>query len=151
RTTLLVDTYDTLEGVQNVIQLAGELGPAFQVSALRLDSGDLGTLSLQARALLDKAGLRSVSLFASGGLDEESLSELLAAGAPIQGFGVGTSLAVSADAPSLDIAYKLVAYAGKPRMKLSAHKVTYPLAKQVFRIERDGSAEHDVLACFDEA
>jgi nicotinate phosphoribosyltransferase len=148
--TLLVDTYDTLEGVRNVIRLARELGTEFRVRAVRLDSGDLATLAAQTRQLLDQAGLNQVEIFASGGLDEFSIAELLERGAPIQGFGVGTALAVSEDAPSLDMAYKLVAYAGQPRMKLSADKATYPRPKQVFRVEQDGSAIYDLLAGADE-
>jgi nicotinate phosphoribosyltransferase len=144
--TLLVDTYDTLEGIRNVIRLARELGPEFKVRAVRLDSGDLGTLAAQARELLGQAGLNQVEIFASGGLDEYSIAALVEGGAPIRGFGVGTSLAVSQDAPSLDMAYKLVAYAGQPRMKLSTDKATYPFPKQVFRVEQQGTAAYDVLA-----
>jgi nicotinate phosphoribosyltransferase len=113
-TTLLVDTYDTLAGVRRVIGLARRLGDRFRVRAVRLDSGDLGTLARQARQMLDAAGLSSVRIFASGGLDEYEVAELVAAGAPIDAFGVGTKMAVSEDAPSLDMAYKLVEYAGRP-------------------------------------
>ena len=139
---LLVDTYDTQEGVRNVIRLARELGPAFRVRALRLDSGDLFALSVEARRMLDDAGLGRVGLFASGGLDEEVIGDLVARGAPIGGFGVGTAMGVSSDAPSLDAAYKLVEYDGKGRMKLSAGKATVPGRKQIFRM--DGS--RDVVA-----
>ena len=149
-TVLLVDTYDTLEGVRKVIDLARELGPGFRVSGVRLDSGDLGVLALETRRLLDDAGLRSVTIFASGGLTEDEIARLLAAGAPIDGFGVGTDMGVSRDAPSLDIAYKLVEYAGQPRLKLSTGKVLLPGPKQIFRIERDGMADHDVLGRRDE-
>lgn len=97
-TVLLVDTYDTLEGVDNVIRLAGRLGEAFRVSAIRLDSGDLSALARQARARLDAAGLDRVRILASGGLDERRIAGLVADGAPIDGFGVGTSLATSSDA-----------------------------------------------------
>jgi len=148
--TLLVDTYDTIGGVQNVIRLAGEMGSAFRVSAIRLDSGDLVVLARQSRQMLDDAGLSQVKIFASGSLDEYAIEELLQAGAPIDGFGVGTQMGTSADAPSLDAAYKLVEYAGAPRMKLSAGKSVLPGRKQVFRTFRDGMAAHDVIACFDE-
>lgn len=143
--TLLVDTYDTLDGVRHVIQLAHELGSGLRVRAVRLDSGDLLELSQRARALLDDAGLRGVRIFASGGLDEDSVDALVRAGAPIDGFGIGTSMTVSTDAPTLDLAYKLVEYAGRPRMKLSTKKVLLPGRKQVFR-----SGEGDVIACFGE-
>ncbi|WP_426748888.1 nicotinate phosphoribosyltransferase [Myxococcus faecalis] len=143
--TLLVDTYDTLRGIQHVIRLARERGEEFRVRALRLDSGDLLALSLAARELLDEAGLQRVRLVASGGLDEEQVAGLLARGAPIDSFGVGTAMGVSADAPSLDMAYKLVEYAGRARVKLSAGKALLPGAKQVYRQEEDGVARRDLL------
>ncbi len=149
RATLLVDTYDTREGVRRAIELARALPPDAHPRAIRLDSGDLGALARACRALLDEAGLRDVEIFASGGLDEHGIDRLVSGGAPapIDGFGEGTALAVSESAPSLDVAYKLVAFAGEPRMKLSTGKVTYPHPKQVFRCETDGAATHDVLAC----
>jgi nicotinate phosphoribosyltransferase len=149
-TVLLVDTYDTLEGVRKVVDLARELGPRFRVSAVRLDSGDLGDLAVKARRILDDAGLHRVTIFASGGLNEDEVEQLLAAGAPIDGFGVGTDMGVSRDAPSLDIAYKLVEYAGRARLKLSTGKVLLPGRKQVFRVENDAVADHDVLGRRDE-
>lgn len=150
-TTLLVDTYDTLEGVRKVVTLARELGPDFRVRAVRLDSGDLVSLSHAARELLDAAGLEHVRIFASGGLDEDAVEMLLAHHAPIDAFGVGTAMGVSADAPSLDMAYKLVEYAGRGRVKLSTGKVLLPGRKQVFRQEEDGVARRDVLARHGEA
>jgi nicotinate phosphoribosyltransferase len=144
-TTLLVDTYDTLQGVTRVVQLAHELGPEFRVRALRLDSGDLAELGRAARRLLDEAGLARVQLFASGGLDEYAIRDLLAAGVPFDGFGVGTRMAVSEDAPSLDIAYKLTRYAGRDRLKLSTGKPSLPGQLQIFRVEKNGRASHDVL------
>ncbi|NOJ93804.1 nicotinate phosphoribosyltransferase [Corallococcus coralloides] len=149
-TTLLVDTYDTLDGVRNVVALAKELGPDFHVQAVRLDSGDLASLSHQTRALLDAAGLERVRIFASGGLDEDEVARLLAHQAPIDAFGVGTAMGVSEDAPALDMAYKLVEYAGRGRLKLSPGKVLLPGRKQVFREEWDGVASRDMLACHDE-
>ncbi|WP_366553432.1 nicotinate phosphoribosyltransferase [Aquibaculum sediminis] len=147
---LLVDTYDTLEGVQRVIALAREQGKTFRVRAIRLDSGDLGALARDARALLDAAGLQRVEIIASGGLDETKIAALLAEGAPIDGFGVGTAMGVSDDAPSLDIAYKLCAYAGRGRLKLSPGKLVLPGPKQVFRRDAEGSAEGDTIALQDE-
>lgn len=142
--TLLVDTYDTLEGIRNVIRLADEMGEDFRVRAVRLDSGDLASLAVDARRLLDDAGLRGVEIFASGSLDEYGITRLIDAGAPITSFGVGTKMGVSADHPSLDSAYKLVAYAGRSRMKLSTGKSNLPGRKQVFRTEsRDQIALHD--------
>jgi nicotinate phosphoribosyltransferase len=149
-TVLLVDTYDTIGGVQKVIDLARELGSRFGVSAIRLDSGDLRDLSIHSRQLLDAAGLHQVHIFASSNLDEHEIGRLLAAGAPIDGFGVGAAMGVSADRPGLDIVYKLVEYAGRGRIKLSPEKVLLPGRKQIFRVEHDGLAQHDVLARHDE-
>jgi nicotinate phosphoribosyltransferase len=151
RTVLLVDTYDTLAGVRDVVALARELGSAFQVRAVRLDSGDLLELSRSARQILDDAGLVHVEIFASGGLDEDAIARLVREGAPITGFGVGTAMGVSDDAPSLDMAYKLVSYAGRGRIKLSPGKALLPGRKQVFRRELDGRATADVIAVHDES
>jgi nicotinate phosphoribosyltransferase len=146
QTTLLVDTYDTLNGVQAVIELARELGDDFKVGAIRLDSGDLAELSKGARALLDTAGLHDVKIIASSGLDEHKIAALLAADAPINGFGVGTKLAVSRDAPDIDFSYKLVDYNHRPCMKLSPHKYLLPGRKQIFRVVQDGRLVRDVIA-----
>ncbi|MGJ0396317.1 MAG: nicotinate phosphoribosyltransferase [Methylocystis sp.] len=145
-TTLLVDTYDTIEGVKKVVALAKEQGGDFKVRAVRLDSGDLDRLSREARRLLDAAGLSGVQIVASGGLDETRIDDLTSRGAPIDIFGVGTDMAASSDAPTLDIAYKLTEYAGEGRMKLSAGKRSLPGRKQVFREFRDGAAVRDVIA-----
>ncbi|MGH7465982.1 MAG: nicotinate phosphoribosyltransferase, partial [Longimicrobiales bacterium] len=104
--TLLVDTYDTLTGVDNVIRLERELREQFQVRAIRLDSGDLGTLSRTSRERLDAAGLQRVQIFASSGLDEYVIRDLIDARAPIDGYGVGTAMGVSKDEPALDMVYK---------------------------------------------
>src|SRR5258706_3852414 len=149
-TTLLVDTYETLTGVKNVIRLAAELASGFRVSAIRLDSGNLADLAVRARRMLDAAGLTAVRIFASGSLDEDRIARLLADGAPLDAFGVGAQMGVSADAPSLDMVYKLVEYGGEGRAKLSEDKTLLPGRKQVFRVERDGAAEYDGLARHDE-
>ena len=149
-TVLLVDTYDTLRGVQHVLRLARELGDGFQARAIRLDSGDLLGLSRAARQMLDEAGLQRVQIFASSNLDEDSIARLVAQGAPIDGFGVGSAIGVSTDAPCLDIVYKLVSYAGKDRIKLSTSKLLLPGRKQVFRVEENGVARKDVVARFAE-
>ncbi len=143
---LLVDTYDTIEGVRNVIRLAKDADTDFRVRAVRLDSGDLATLAAATRELLDDAGLDHVEIFASGNLDEYRIAELVRGGAPIDGFGVGTRMGVSADHPSLDTAYKLVEYAGRSRMKFSTDKSNLPGRKQVYRTE-----SHDVIALHDES
>jgi nicotinate phosphoribosyltransferase len=150
-TILLVDTYETLEGVRRVVALAEELGDDFRVRGIRLDSGDLGELARGSRGILDAADLDDVRIFASGGLDEWSIRELVESGAPIDGFGVGTSMGVSRDAPALDMAYKLTAYAGRGRLKLSSGKRILPGRKQVFRVEEAGRAVSDVIGRADES
>ena len=132
RTTFLVDTYDTLNGVETAIAVIRELGLEGNLG-VRIDSGNLDEVSRAVRRVLDEAGMPSVRIFASGGLDEHDLERLVRAGAPIDAFGVGTRVGVSADAPYLDSAYKLVEYDGRPMLKLSAMKATAPGRKQVFR------------------
>lgn len=147
RTTFLVDTYDTLNGVRTAIEVAQDRGLTDRL-AIRLDSGDLDHLARASRTLLDEAGLTTARIFASGGLDEHEVAELVRAGAPVDAFGIGTQLGVSADAPYVDSVYKLVEYDGAPTMKLSSGKVTAPGRKQVWR-PIDG--EHaDVLGLRDE-
>lgn len=150
-TTLLVDTYDTLEGVRRVVALAQELGDEFRVSAVRLDSGDLAALAFASREILDAAGLHHVRIFASGGLDEYEIARIVESGAPIDAFGVGTRMGVPPDAPALDIAYKLTEYDSRGRIKLSPGKPILPGRKQVFRVEEGGRAVGDVIARRDEA
>jgi nicotinate phosphoribosyltransferase len=145
-TVLLIDTYDTLAAARTVIDMAGRKGAPPGISAVRLDSGDLLMLSREVRAMLDAAGLDKVEIFASGGLDEHRIAALVAASAPIDGFGVGSSMGVSADAPALDIAYKLTEYDGIGRMKLSAGKATLPGRKQVYRRSENGLYVGDVIA-----
>jgi len=146
RTTFLVDTYDTPNGIKNAIAVIEELGLQGRMG-VRIDSGDLLALSTRARRMLDRAGLQAVRVFVSGGLDEFQIDELMTAGAPIAAFGVGTRMGVSADYPYLDTAYKLVDYAGRPVMKLSRDKVTEPGRKQVFRRHEPFG---DVVGLFDE-
>lgn len=145
-TVLLIDTYDTRAGARKVVELARELGDDFAVRGVRLDSGNLGELARDVRAILDDGGLGEVKIFASGGLDEYGIRDLLADGAPIDGFGVGTRMGVSEDAPALDMAYKLIAYEDRGRLKLSTGKRMLPGPKQVFRVEDGGVATRDVLA-----
>jgi len=147
RTTFLVDTYDTLGGVRAAIDTIRDLGLGGELG-VRLDSGDLDALARGARALLDDAGLTHAHIFASGGLDELEVHELVRAGAPVDAFGIGTQLGVSADAPYIDSVYKLVEFGGRAVMKLSSAKVTPPGRKQVWR--RDGDEHADLLALRDE-
>jgi nicotinate phosphoribosyltransferase len=134
RVVLLVDTYDTLAGVDRAIDVGLDLAArGHKLVGIRLDSGDLGALAAEARARLDAAGLQEVQIFASGGLDEDVVAELEKAGAPIDAYGIGTRVGVSADAPYLDSVYKIVAYADRPVAKLSTAKATLPGSKQVWR------------------
>jgi len=132
--TLLIDTYDTEAAAVKVVKLAARLHETgVRVAAVRIDSGDLGAHAHQVRRILDAGGLADVKIFASGGLDEY-LVERLAKESPIDGFGIGTNLVTSQDAPGLDCAYKLQEYAGRARRKRSEGKATWPGRKQVYRI-----------------
>ncbi|WP_374447805.1 nicotinate phosphoribosyltransferase [Stella sp.] len=146
--TLLIDTYDTEAAARKVVRLAPRLAAkGVRVQAVRLDSGDLVALACSVRRILDAGGLADVAIFASGGLDEDAIAGIVAAGAPIDGFGVGTSLATSADAPALDCAYKLQEYAGLPRRKRSSGKATWPGRKQVWRrYDAEGRMAGDILS-----
>ncbi len=150
--TLLVDTYDTNEGVRNAITVAKRMRErGHDLNAIRLDSGDLLSLSVEARAMLDEAGLRGVLVLASGGLDEYQIQALIDSGAAIDGFGVGTNVGTSADYPWLDCVYKLVEYDGKPSMKLSEGKETLVGPKQVIRhLDATGMYAGDVIGGVDE-
>jgi nicotinate phosphoribosyltransferase len=150
-TVLLVDTYDTLQGVQEVINLAQELGSKCKVRGIRLDSGDLVSLSFKARQMLDSAGLRDVQIFASGSLDEHKIQGILDQKAPIDGFGVGTQMGVSQDAPYLDMVYKLTSYAAQGRLKKSTGKKTLPWQKQIFRQQSQEGYSQDTLAAWQES
>jgi nicotinate phosphoribosyltransferase len=152
-TVLLIDTYDTVAGARKAVTVAHEMRAAgHALLAVRLDSGDLVHLSRQVGEIFDAAGLSEVRIFASGGLDEFSIQKLLAAGARIDAFGVGTKLGVSADAPYLDSAYKMVEYAGRPVLKLSSGKVSLAGIKQVFRLQDDrGLLRKDFIGLQDES
>ena len=143
RSMLLVDTYDTEEGLRRAATIGKEIAErGHTLRGVRLDSGDLIAHSRSARRILDEAGLRDTTIFVSGDLNEWRVEEIVASGAPVDGFGVGTELGVVADAPALSGVYKLVEYAGRSRAKRSAAKQTLGGRKQVWRRD-DGS---DVLA-----
>jgi nicotinate phosphoribosyltransferase len=145
RPTLLIDTYDTEAAAAKVVELAPQLArEGITVGGVRLDSGDLAQHAHAVRALLDDGGQPGIRIFASGNLDEQRIAQLLAAGAPIDGFGVGTSLDTSSDAPALDVVYKLQSYAGVARRKRSEGKATWPGIKQVCRTrDADGRLLRD--------
>jgi nicotinate phosphoribosyltransferase len=156
-TILLVDTYDSLAGVRNAIEASRETG--IRLRGIRLDSGDLDTLSRESRRILDEAGMTDTMIVASGDLEEGRIGELVAAGAPIDVWGVGTDLGTSRDSPVLNGVYKLVAdgrgQADLPGgwrgvAKRSPEKETLPGPKQVYRRFEDGRMAEDVIASADE-
>ena len=146
-TVLLIDTYDTVKGAETAAAAAQKMkSRGGRLRGVRLDSGDMSALSKRVREVLDQAGLNDVKIFASGGYDEFKIADALANGAKIDAFGVGTKMGVSADAPFLDIAYKLVRYDGRPVLKLSSGKKTLVEEKQVFRSRRNGAWAGDTIA-----
>ncbi|HEX3235664.1 MAG TPA: nicotinate phosphoribosyltransferase [Gemmatimonadales bacterium] len=149
---LLLDSYDTVAAAHKAVEVAGLLAQqGRRLAGVRLDSGDIVGLSRQVRAILDAAGLAGVPILVSGGLDEHAVEAYLAAGAPIDAFGIGTRMNVSADAPSLDMVYKLVRFDGRDILKLSQDKETWVGEKQILRTRRaDGRFAADVLALEDE-
>jgi nicotinate phosphoribosyltransferase len=131
---LLIDTYDTEAAAEKVVRLAPRLaGDGIKIKGVRLDSGDLAEHAFKVRRILDDGGLKDATIFASGSVDEYALERLMQRQAPIDGFGIGTRMDTSADAPYLDCAYKLVEYAGQARRKRSEGKALWPGRKQVFR------------------
>ncbi|HQR48232.1 MAG TPA: nicotinate phosphoribosyltransferase, partial [Steroidobacteraceae bacterium] len=141
--TLLIDTYDTLRAARQVVAM---VQAGVRVDAVRLDSGNLGDLAREVRRILDEGGCGRTRIVCSGNLDEFAIARLLASGAPVDSFGVGTRLDVSADAPYLDCAYKLQEYAGRARRKRSPGKATWPGPRQVFRtLDERGRIASDVV------
>jgi nicotinate phosphoribosyltransferase len=149
---LLIDTYDTIAAAHKAVRVGRELeARGGRLAGVRLDSGDLVALSRAVRSILDDAGFPSVRILASGNLDEFAIERCVRAGAPIDAFGVGTRMTVSADAPYLDMAYKLVRYGSRDVLKISPGKETWTGEKQVFRRhDADGRALQDILALHDE-
>ena len=149
---LLIDTYDTERAAHKVVALQRRLSSeGVAIRGVRIDSGDLGEHAVRVRRILDDAGMQAATIFASGSLDEFRLRELLWRGAPIDGFGVGTRMNTSADAPYLDCAYKLEEYDGRARRKRSEGKATWPGRKQVWRSHgADGRFSEDAVTLHDE-
>jgi nicotinate phosphoribosyltransferase len=145
---LLIDTYDTEAGARKVVELAPKLkADGISIRGVRIDSGDLAAMAKKVRGILDAGGLEEVIILVSGGINEDVLLKMAAAKAPIDGFGIGVNLDASIDAPSLDCAYKLQDYAGRPRRKLSEGKQTWPGRKQVWRtVDAQGRMRADVLS-----
>jgi nicotinate phosphoribosyltransferase len=149
---LLLDTYDPVAAAHQAVEVARELAAqGHRLAGVRLDSGELGPLSREVRRILDAGGCSGVPIVASGGLDEHDVAALLASGAPIDAFGIGTQVVVSADAPSLDMVYKLVRYDGRDVLKVSPSKETWVGAKQLLRrLGPDGRLAGDTLALAEE-
>ena len=149
---LLIDTYDTVAGAKNAVEVARELAArGKKLRGVRIDSGDLAALGREVRRILDEAGLRGVQILGSGGLDEYDLAEFTAANVPFDSYGVGTQMGVSGDAPSLDMAYKLVEVDGRPVLKLSRGKASMPGRKQIFRFGDGNRLTKDVIGLAGEA
>jgi nicotinate phosphoribosyltransferase len=145
-TILLIDTYDTERAAAKAVALARLKEKGIEIRGVRLDSGDLARHARTVRLILDQGGLSGVKIFSSGSLDEYKLKEFIDGGVPIDGFGVGTRMDTSADAPYIDSAYKLQEYGGLARRKLSEGKATWPGRKQVYRYrDQEGIAARDVL------
>jgi nicotinate phosphoribosyltransferase len=149
---ILVDTYDTLEGVRHAISASRAAG--VRLAGVRLDSGDLLELSRAARRLLDAAGMGETQIVASGDLEESRIAKLVAAGAPVELWGVGTDLGTSRDSPVVNGVYKLVADrrddSWRGVWKLSTDKATVPGPKQVFRRYAEGLMSADIIAATEE-
>lgn len=149
---LLIDTYDTLAGARKAVEIGGEMAARGQsLQGVRIDSGDLAKLAVAVREIFDAAGLKEVKIIGSGGLDEYELADFSDADIPFNSYGVGTKMGVSADAPWFDMAYKLVESDGRPVLKLSTGKASWPERKQVFRLrDSGGKLQKDVVALGDE-
>jgi nicotinate phosphoribosyltransferase len=147
RVFLLIDTYNTVEGAKKAVKLLKE---GIKVLGVRIDSGDIPELCREVRGILDQEGFKDVKILVSGGVDEYDIERWVSEGVPIDAFGVGTKLLTSADAPYLDIAYKLVEYEGKPKFKESPGKRTFPYKRQVWRFFKDGKFDYDKVSRFQE-
>ncbi len=151
-TIFLIDTYDTIAGARHAAAVAKEMQQlGHRALGVRLDSGDMIALSRAVRRILDEAGLSEMKIYASSSFDEYKIAEIVKSGAPIDAFGVGTLVGVSADAPYLDIVYKLARLGNRDIRKLSPGKVTLAGQKQVFRYRDDqGRYQKDVIGCREE-
>lgn len=147
RAVLLIDTFDVIQGAHRAVEVARELeAEGVKLAGVRIDSGDLGNVTRDVRAILDGAGLMETQIILSGDLDEYRISALIADGVPVDLFGVGTQLGTSADSPYLGGVYKLVEDHDGPKIKLSTGKVTLPGRKQVHRFIQDGEIQRDVIS-----
>jgi nicotinate phosphoribosyltransferase len=150
---LLVDTYDTARGVRRAVEVAKQLrSSGVVVKGVRIDSGDLAVEARRVRETLDSLGAKDIRILVSGSVDEYRIAAMEAQQAPVDAYCVGTRLAVSEDAPSLDCAYKLQRYADRLCRKRSQWKETWPGPRQVYRqYDAQGLICRDVLCCEDES
>jgi nicotinate phosphoribosyltransferase len=150
--TLLIDTYDTIAGAHNAVEVGREMAARGErLQGVRIDSGDLATLAREVRKIFDAADMKDVKIIGSGGLDEFDLAEFADANVPYDSYGVGTKMGVSGDAPWTDCAYKLVEYDERPVLKLSTGKISWPGRKQVFRRRNNqGQLEKDIIGLREE-
>ena len=148
----LIDTYDSVEGARHAAVVAKEMQKkGHTLIGVRLDSGDMVSLSREVRKMFDAAGLSDVKIFASSGFDEFKIAKVISEGAAIDAFGVGTKVGVSADAPFVDVVYKMVRFKGRDVRKLSPGKVTLAGEKQVFRkSDQNGRYLEDIIGQKDE-
>ena len=148
----LIDTYDSVEGARHAAAVAKEMQKrGHTLIGVRLDSGDMVSLSREVRKIFDDAGLYDVKIYASSGFDEFKIAKVISEGATIDAFGVGTKVGVSADAPFVDVVYKMVRFKGRDVRKLSPGKVTLAGEKQVFRkSDQNGRYLEDIIGRRDE-
>ena len=160
---LLVDTYDSIEGIKKAAKAAKQIykEKGIKIRGVRIDSGDLAGLSKYARKYFGQNDVEFLKVFVSGDLDEFRIAELLKTDAPIDGFGIGTRFAVSCSAPSVQIVYKIIRYGDKDLLKTSPEKESRPGRKSFIRLKdkyyqkdivcRLQSAEQDLLQPFESA
>jgi nicotinate phosphoribosyltransferase len=149
----LIDTYDTLEGARNAVKAAKAMKKrGDSLIGVRLDSGDMADLSQKVRKIFDAAELFDVKIFASSGFDEFKIEKVISEDAKIDAFGVGTKVGVSADAPYVDVVYKMIRFKNRDVRKFSPGKITLSGEKQVFRkSDQNGCYNEDIIGLKDEA
>jgi nicotinate phosphoribosyltransferase len=148
----LIDTYNTIDGAKHAVTVAKQMKQkGHSLIGVRLDSGDMVDLSQKVRKIFDDAGLSDVKIFASSGFDEFKIAKVIAEGAKIDAFGVGTKVGVSEDAPYLDVVYKMVHFKDRDVRKLSPGKITLAGEKQVFRkSDPNGRYLEDIIGLRDD-
>jgi len=142
---LLIDTYDTEKAAKTACKYGNN------IKGVRIDSGDLIEHAKKVRKILDDNGCKEVIIVASSDLNEYKIKQIIDTNAPIDAFGVGTELATSRDDPTISGVYKLIEYNGRPKIKISEEKLTYPGKKQIYRIYNErGIFKEDILMLEDD-